>query len=669
MMTSLRSARPTFVVAGAGLIVPTVAVLLLAARGDLSPAPQLGIPAPEFLTRWGLPAARGVRDFAAAVTVGALVLLSTGLSARTRTTPWRRGSAWSRIAGIAAASAWVWTVAAIVTLVLTYADISGLSLADANLWRTLSFFATDFEVGQYLSVSALIAFLVASGTAIMRSTAGAGVLAVLGLAGLWPIALNGHAGGSLNHDIAVNSQAIHLFGISVWVGGLVVLVASSRVLQDDLSAVVRRYSNIALWCFVAVALSGLVGSWLRLGSWSSLASGYGAILAAKILALVLLGGAGVLHRRRYIAQLQQDRDGAFGRLAAGEIIVMAVAMGLGVALGRIAPPLAAPEGELTVSESLLHFALPGPLDWPGWITAWRVDTLWAPIAVVAVGWYIAAAVKLRRRGDSWSLGRTTAWVFGWLLFTWATSGAPGVYGKALFSMHMVQHMTIATAVPTFLVLGAPVTLLLRSTPARKDGSYGPREWTLRVIHSPYVAIVGYPIVAAGMFIVSLAAFYYGGMFEWSMRSHTAHQLMVAHFLITGYLFASSVVGVDPGQFRPPYPMRMVLIMVVFAYHAFFSVSLMASTTILAGDWFGLVNPPWAASLADDQYLGASMGWALGDYPLGIMAGALIWQWVRADHAEQRRFDRKAARDGDAELADYNAYLRSIAEHRSRERGP
>lgn len=107
-----------------------------------------------------------------------------------------------------------------------------------------------------------------------------------------------------------------------------------------------------------------------------------------------------------------------------------------------------------------------------------------------------------------------------------------------------------------------------------------------MIHSPYVAIVGYPIVAAGMFIVSLAAFYYGGMFEWSMRSHTAHQLMVAHFLIAGYLFASSVVGVDPGQFRPPYPMRMVLIMVVFAYHAFFSVSLMASTTILAGTGSG-----------------------------------------------------------------------------------
>ena len=75
-----------------------------------------------------------------------------------------------------------------------------------------------------------------------------------------------------------------------------------------------------------------------------------------------------------------------------------------------------------------------------------------------------------------------------------------------------------------------------------------------------------------------------------------------------------------------------------------------------------MNRPWGRSFEEDQYLGASIGWALGDYPLAILAGALIWSWVKADQREARRHDRKAARDGDQELRAYNAYLQRLDEH-------
>ena len=42
---------------------------------------------------------------------------------------------------------------------------------------------------------------------------------------------------------------------------------------------------------------------------------------------------------------------------------------------------------------------------------------------------------------------------------WATSGAPGAYGEVLFSMHMVQHMTLATGVPVFIMWGDKDTVL------------------------------------------------------------------------------------------------------------------------------------------------------------------------------------------------------------------
>ena len=40
-------------------------------------------------------------------------------------------------------------------------------------------------------------------------------------------------------------------------------------------------------------------------------------------------------------------------------------------------------------------------------------------------------------------------------------------------------------------------------------------------------------------------------------------------------------------------------------------------------------------------------------------------WVRTDRAEARRRDRQADRDGDAELAAYNAQLAQLAERHRR----
>lgn len=636
------------------------AVATLAAAGTLLPEATPGLPPPSVVLQVGLPAAAAIRDVAAAIAIGALVVVCTCLPARSPGTPWRDAPAgWARLMGAASAAGWIWACASFTCLVLAYADLSGYRLGHADLWATLDDFALDFELGRYYALNALAGLLIPLGAFFARSTSGAGLLALLGLVGLWPIALTGHAAGALDHDIAVNSQAFHLAGTSVWLGGLVALVYASPLLEN-LSAAVRRYSTLALWCFALVTFSSLLNTILRIETWSSLASAYGLILMAKAAALAALMVAGVVQRRRIAAELDAGNTKSFRWLALSEASIMAIAMGLGVALGRMAPPTGYDLQPVDTVESLIYFAMPAPMGWPEWVTAWRPDALWLSVAVVAVGWYLTAVTRLRRRGDTWSHGRTAAWLLGWALLTWATSGAPGVYGKITFSMHMVQHMSVATAVPVFLALGAPVTLLLRTTSARKDGSRGLREWVLRLLQSPYVQIVSHPLVAGPLFVISLVIFYYGGLFEWSLRSHTGHVLMVVHFLIAGYLFANCVVGVDPGLNRPSYPIRAVLIMIVFAYHSLFSVSLMNTRGILGDAWFRLVQPPWIESLADEQYLGASLGWALGEYPLGIIIGALIWQWARADFAEQRRFDRKAARDDDAELTAYNNYLKAMS---------
>ncbi|MET1006001.1 MAG: cytochrome c oxidase assembly protein [Propionibacteriaceae bacterium] len=642
------------------LVAPAVALGLLAVTGSLSPEIP-GLPSPGQLTRLGLPVTQALRDLAAMVTVGGLCLAVTCIPPDS---PQGRDvliGARRRLVDIAARSAGLWSALSLVLLVFTYADVSATSPSAPGFADQLAFFATDYDLGKYLFVGTVLALLVNLGATVCRTPLVAGLVGLLAVVALWPMALTAHGAGALRHDLTVDTQAAHLVGVSLWVGGLVGLVAVRRHLGDSLLPTVRHYSRLAGWCFALLLVAGVLGAALRVESLSGLTSDYGLLLGLKIVAAATLGVFGIAHRRRILPRLAAGEAGAFWKLASVEALVMVGAAGVAVALSRTPPPRApGVPAPITAAEDLLGYALPDPLGAAEWLTAWRVDGFWLPVAVVALALYVAGVLRLRRRGDRWSTTRSVCWIVGWLMFIWATNGAPGAYGRVLFSMHMVQHMTIATTVPVLLVLGAPVTLALRALRRRTDGSIGPREALLALVHAPFTRFLAHPVVAAGLFIISLVAFYYGPWFSLALESHTGHVVMTGHFLLTGYLFAGCLVGVDPGLRQPIYPMRVLLVIVTFGFHALFSVSLMSSTRILAQDWFSMLGRRWGASAADDQHLGASLGWALGDYPLALLAGVLVVLWVRDDKRESDRFDRREARDGDAQLSGYNDYLAGLA---------
>ena len=646
----------------AGLSIgPAFAVLLLVLSGGLDVAEVTGLAPAGPLIRYGLPLTQTVRDLAAAVTVGALVVAAVCVPPEDPSQGSDISGGRRRLVDVAALAASVWFWMGLLLLAFTYSDAAGVPVTSPDFAQGLVYFTVNFDMGRYLAIGSVIAGVVSiRALRAVRMTA-TGFFAVLALIGLWPMALTGHAAGALNHDHAVNIQAMHLVGLSVWGGGLLALMAVRPVIgQELLLSTVKRYSTLAAWSLALVSISGILAAGLRVPGPQSLLSSYGGLLAVKVGAVLSLAGLGLWQRRVGIQRLQDGRPRSFLRIVALELVVLAGAAGAGVALSRTPPPVPTTSPQpLSTAQSLLGRDMPPPLGVSEWFTQWQPDSLWLPVALLALGWYLGAALRLRDRGDRWPVMRTLSWVFGWLLFAWAISGAPGAYGRVLFSMHMVQHMTIATAVPAFLVLGAPVTLALRTLTRRRDGSSGPREWLLTIVHSWPARLLGSPIVAAAMFVLSLAAFYYSSLFELTLRAHTAHVIMTAHFLLSGYLLANTLVGIDPGPRRLAHPFRVLLLMVTFAFHALFSVSIMQKERILAADWFTLLPRDWGRSVADDQYFGASIGWALGDYPLGILGGALIWSWFQSDRRERRRYDRQAERDGDQELTAYNDYLRGL----------
>jgi putative copper resistance protein D len=644
--------RVARVVGPAALLLAALGALLAAlAYGGGAEPPEILDPGQVVLV--GVPIAKLLVNLGIATTLGALVLAAFALDPDE--------AAFGRSLDIAAAGAGVWTVAGAASAILTYQSITGSPFAfDDAFGQGLGTFLTQFAVGRAWLVLTLVGALLTVVCFAVRNRTALAVAAVGGALGLVPLAQEGHAAAASTHDVAVTAIWLHMIFAAAWLGGLLVLVLARPVLSPDrLAAVLPRYSTVALVAFVVVAASGYVSAAIRVGELPALLTPYGILVLIKVLALLGLGLFGALQRRALIRRIvARNRPGLFWVLVVVELGVMGVASGVAAALARTANPVAIDldPAAPTPAEILTGKQLPPELTPLRYVTEWNLDLLWTLVVGFGILFYLAGVRRLRRRGDSWPVHRTVLWIVGMLGLLWVTNGAVNVYEQFLFSAHMLGHMLLSMAIPVFLVLAAPVTLALRAIAKRDDGSRGSREWILFAIHSRVATVLTHPLIAGGLFAASLWVFYYTPLFRWATEDHVGHTWMVIHFLATGYLFAQALVGIDPVASRPPYPLRLLLLLATMALHAFFGLSLMTGESLLLADWYGAMGRTWGSPPLADQQAAGGIAWSVGEIPTVSLAIIVAFLWSRSDAREARRRDRAADRDGDAELEAYNAML-------------
>ena len=657
-----RSARtvvvPLAVAAGTAVVALLVA---LVAGGAAVERVLPGLPDAGSLTRWVLPFAKMTMDLAGMLTVGALVVAVTLLSSRKGVLGAPAQTYLRAVSWCAAA----WVLGAGLTLVFTVSDIVGLPVGDV-IGNQLSSFAGS--VGQ--GVALMLVILAATAIALFARTAGslnaAGGLLVLAVLALLPVPLTGHSATSQYHEIAVTSLALHVVGVSLWVGALVALLPYALTAQGkdrgaQVAVAVQRFSRMALWCYLAVGVSGVANAATRLTTPAELVTTrYGMLILAKAVAFALLGYIGWLHRERTVPALAESggRRGLFARLAAVEIAIMTATVGIAVALAQTAPPPVTSTGDAV--RDLLGYSMPPPITLGRLLTMWRPDLFFILLVVVLGGLYAAGVTRLRRRGDAWPLGRVLAWYAGLLVIVACTLSGVATYAPVMFSVHMGQHMAINMVAPIFLVLGAPVTLALRALrPAARRGDRGPREWLVAILHSRALKFLTHPLIATVIFMGSTYALYFTSLFQTLMSDHLGHLAMLIHFLASGSLFFWLLLGVDPAPRKLPHLMRLLVFFVTMPFHAFFGIALMSMNTAVASGWYLSLHRAWGASLVSDQHTAGAIAWAFGDVPTLLVMIAIAFQWANDDDRQARRRERHDDRTGGAELAAYNAYLQSL----------
>jgi putative copper resistance protein D len=559
-------------------------------------------------------------------------------------------------------SAAVWVIGVIGSIIFTLALILDSPISVALDGTVIRSFVTQYDLGKYLAFEAIVAYAVFIFSFRVRKILSLILLLIISLAGLVAPVFQSHSASGGSHSLVIGSLIIHVIGLSLWVGGILAVALLSA---SDRAIAVPRFSQLALWAAIAVVISGVVNAWARLNFLSAWNSTYAYIVIAKTLATIALITLGYLHRKNLSGKESINWVG-FGKLLTIEAAIMIVTVALGSWLSNTGSPDRPGEYVFDPALSVVGISTPPEPTWSRIFLSYEPNALIIGILVLMVALYIKGVMVLTKRGDKWPVGRTISFALGIAVIDFATSGGLGLYAHFSFSYHMIAHMLLGMVAPIGLVLGAPITLALRTLPqGRTPSERGIRGSLLAALHSKAGVFYTNPIVALLIFDGSLFALYFTDLFASMMQSHIGHLFMTLHFLAAGFLFFSAVIGVDPNPRKIPYLVQIVVLFTAMSIHAFFSVALMSTSTLIDGGYFASLQTPWLTDLLADQKLGGSVGWAMGEIPILIALAATFINWRREDSREANRIDRNAKRQAAMgqpdDLANYNQYLQKLAQ--------
>ncbi len=572
-----------------------------------------------------------------------------------------------KLRGLLRLTSALWVVGAVGTIIFTLAQILGTTLTAAFDITVIRSFITQISLGKYLAFQAVMATVVLFFSISVRKIESLIILMALSIAGLVAPVFESHSSSSGSHSLVIGSLVIHVIALSLWVGGVIALALLSA---NDRPIAVPRFSQLALWAAIAVVISGAVNAWARLNFIDAWNSSYGFIVLGKIVATVSLLFIGYLHRKNLGNKSSINWVG-FTKIITVEAVIMAVTVLMGTWLSSSASPDRPGTQEFNLALSIVGIETPPPPTLARVLFSYEPNALMIGILVLMVALYIKGVVVLTKRGDKWPVGRTVAFAFGISAVDFATSGGLGLYAQFSFSYHMMSHMVLGMIAPIGLVLGAPMTLALRTLPqGRNSDERGVRGSLLAALHSKIGVVYTNPIVALAIFDGSLFALYFTDLFAVLMQSHIGHLFMSLHFLAAGFLFFFIIIGVDPNPRKVHYLVQIVILFAAMSIHAFFSVALMSTTTLIDNGFYASLQTPWLGDPLVDQKLGGSIGWAMGEIPILIALVATFINWMRDDSREAKRIDRNTARQAAMgqpdELANYNQYLQELSKRDRKE---
>jgi cytochrome c oxidase assembly factor CtaG len=289
--------------------------------------------------------------------------------------------------------------------------------------------------------------------------------------------------------------------------------------------------------------------------------------------------------------------------------------------------------------------LPEPR-FPEVLLAWQADPL---VLALLAGSAVLYLFGVRRVAElhprnPWRPARTRAFLAGLAGLAVALLSPVATYDGTLFSVHMVQHLLLTMVAAPLLVLGTPVSLLVRAV-----GRRGHRK-VMRVLHSAPVRVLTHPLIAWLGFAAVMWGTHFSGIYDAALENQAVHVAEHLLYLVAAVLLWWPAVGLDPSRWRMPHPLRVGYLFLQGPVNTFLALAIYSSGRVLYPHYAS--GRAWGPDPLDDQHLGGAIMWVAGDLLLLVATGLALAAWMRNE-------DRVTARV-DAELAAQRAARRAAA---------
>lgn len=284
-----------------------------------------------------------------------------------------------------------------------------------------------------------------------------------------------------------------------------------------------------------------------------------------------------------------------------------------------------------VASNLLAVALPHAHQGPVAGLGWSFDPLvWAGVALTAV-LYARGLRRWHPRSHPYSAWHPIAFYSALIVALGALQSPLEHLAGELFVAHMLEHMLLTMVVAPLLVLGAPVTPLLRGLPVTLRLRLVRPLAKSRLARRLFPLLVR-PLVAWALATAALWAWHLPAAYDLALSNQAVHLAQHLCFLLTAVLFWAAVMDISPLRSHLSYPMRLFYLLAGAAQNAALALFIIVAVPGLYPFYLGQTRPS-GLSVAGDQVAGGIL--MLFHGTMTFVAAMVVCLFIWLEKEEQR----------------------------------
>ena len=268
------------------------------------------------------------------------------------------------------------------------------------------------------------------------------------------------------------------------------------------------------------------------------------------------------------------------------------------------------------------------------ITAWNVNPLPTLLLLLAANLYLTGLSRWERPSHPVSMWQKVSFFTGLLMLFIALQSPIEALAEHMLSFHQLQHLLLRMFGPLLILLGAPLTPMLRGLP----------PWALQRVVRPIVRnpaarrvyeLLNNPVFATVLFLSILYLWQVPATHNAALRNAALHEFMHFTMLASGFVFWWLIVDPKPHRSRLHYGMRILYLGLIVIPNTLLGAAIIFSDNVIYSA-YGEVEQPFNISLKTDQEIGGAILWVPGDMMSIIVAGVVMIMWYQREEAKDSR---------------------------------